>query len=275
VQCVSRGRIARGKVARFVLIGTGTSANISIRAHRTFTPPSLAVAKMRGVHVFPGRQVGAIAAPRLAICFLARADPFSPRPYPPAQQKASVACDFMRVKSRPRNRGAGGNETRRSHMRLELEFRSYLSHAPGGDSTPPARRFAVPQLAARVASPPVNDLTWAKRTAGAGNGASPMSHASVALAPFPRSLRGTVYVALGRYERAAADYAKVLEPSTKDPYVWFLIASVQLQVPGPEGYPKLCRRMFKEFNRSENGGTSPVWPTLASWSRKPSATRHR
>src|SRR5262249_21342672 len=66
----------------------------------------------------------------------------------------------------------------------------------------------------------------------------------------PYKHRGIIYVNLREWDKAAADYGRLLDLEPADPLLWLETAQLRLQVRDDDGYRELCRSMLDRFGQS-------------------------
>jgi serine/threonine protein kinase/Flp pilus assembly protein TadD len=64
--------------------------------------------------------------------------------------------------------------------------------------------------------------------------------------------RGAAYAALGQWEKAAADLARLVDLEPGDHWSWYQSAVLRLQIDDHEGYRRSCREMLNRFGNTDN-----------------------
>jgi serine/threonine protein kinase/Flp pilus assembly protein TadD len=64
--------------------------------------------------------------------------------------------------------------------------------------------------------------------------------------------RGEAYAHLGQWDKAAADYARLVELGPTDKRPWYQSAGLRLQIGDIEGYRRACREMLAQFGNTDD-----------------------
>jgi serine/threonine protein kinase/tetratricopeptide (TPR) repeat protein len=84
--------------------------------------------------------------------------------------------------------------------------------------------------------------------------------------------RGPARAKLGRWDLAAADYARLLKLDPGDPWYWYQSAALRLQIGDGEGYRRACREMLDRFGNTDNPAVAEQ--TAITCSLAPEAVIH-
>ena len=68
--------------------------------------------------------------------------------------------------------------------------------------------------------------------------------------------RGSAYGHLGQYPSAVADFARLTDADSDEPFHWFSLAMAHLGADDMDGYRKVCARMSAKFGKTRDPDTA-------------------
>jgi serine/threonine protein kinase/WD40 repeat protein len=63
--------------------------------------------------------------------------------------------------------------------------------------------------------------------------------------------RGYAHVSGGEWEKAAEDFARVIEGNPKEHWYWYISASLKLEMGDRQGYRRICKEMLARFGKND------------------------